>query len=77
MSYSKEIANAILNAMKGFNASVKYTPGNQVMSGFHTVNINGNWNWDEIGNAINNVCKNYSLYVDNQSTGSFDLNELF
>lgn len=73
MGYIRDVKNAIYEALVLYDCEVEYTRAYGDCCAYFTVTINDEWDWDIIEDDIDNVCNEYGLWIDDDSSGSFDL----
>ena len=73
MGWIKDVKDAIYDALDDYDCTVDYTPREDDRCAYFTVTIDEDWDWDDIENAIDSVCNDYGLQIDDDSYGSFDL----
>ena len=75
----REIKGEIIDALSDYDVSVWYNAkcgsGFDAQCSYFTVEFDDDedWCWDDIESAIDDVCSEYDLNIDDDSEGDFDL----
>ena len=74
-SYASEIIDAIEDALSDYDCEVEYySPTSDGECGFFEVDINDEYDQDDVDAALEGVLSEYQLDIDDDSDGDFDLN---
>lgn len=77
MGYVRDVKNAIYDALDDYDVDIYYISRSGDRCGYFTVTINEEYDRDDIEDAIDDVCDEYDLWIDDDSDGDFDLCEKY